>query len=355
MAPKTWIEKYRPKSLDEVAMDALVRRQINSFELTTLPNLILSGAPGTGKTSTAILIARKLLSNSDAYMELNASDNRGISMIASLTTNFIRKQFEDSRKIIILDEADNITKKAQEQLISVMECYPNVCFVLTCNDMGNIIEAVQSRCMLFAFKRLPTDELCQKLRVILSAEKATIESDEVLRSIIRLSDNDIRCCLNYLQSLVEVNERRHVSVADVSATLRLPSLQSIHCWMSLAATVSFDTFVATYFDLMQSGFGNSDVLNMIVCYYENLIGASAVCYDTVARREIERETEQKREIAFGVLRIVHDAHFRMIQTTDGDELLMIRCVADIHALLCRLSRDSRESGVSGERRSELDR
>ena len=366
MSPKTWIEKYRPKTMDEVAMDPLVRRQVDSFELLTLPHLILSGLPGTGKTSTALLIAKKLLTNQDAYMELNASDNRGISMITSLTTNFIRKQFEDPRKIIILDEADNITKKAQEQLINVMECYPNVRFILTCNDMGNIIEGVQSRCMLFSFKRLGTEELCLKLRSILLCENATVESDDVLRTIIRMSDHDIRCCLNYLQSLVEISPCRHLTVKDTTDTLRVPSLQSIHCWMCGAVTdnsavccaetegatensaetegatengatqngpteskPTFDRFIGVYFELIQSGFGNNDVLNMIVCYFENQLSHCPTNYDVVSppRSRFDRDTILR------VLRATHDAHFKMIQTTDGDELLMIRCVHSIYEIL----------------------
>ena len=162
-----WIEKYRPQTIDEIELDESIRCQLKQYTLESLPNIIICGLPGTGKTSTALIIAKRLLTCTDACIELNASDNRGITMINDLTNNFVRKQFVDTRKIIILDEADNITKKAQQQLINLIENYPNIRFIMTCNSINCMIEALQSRCVLLQFDRLNTACLNKKLSSII--------------------------------------------------------------------------------------------------------------------------------------------------------------------------------------------
>jgi DNA polymerase III delta prime subunit len=322
---KTWTEKYRPKTIDEVEMDATVRRQLEAFELSNLPHLIISGDPGTGKTSTACILARKLLTNMEACMELNASDNRGISMISSLADNFIRKQFEDKRKIIILDEADNITKKAQEQLINVMECYPDVRFIMTCNQMSNIISGVQSRCMLLVFKRLSKLELMNKLRSVLATEKVTFETDEVLELIIMLSDHDIRCCLNYLQSLADIDENRHITIRSITSTLRVPSLSVIEDWMSMT---SLDERICRYYELIRGGFCNNDIINMIICYFDRQLVTNAT---SSAKTPLVVRLRDRKTI-LEILRATHETHFKIVQTTD-DELLMIQYLHTVSDLL----------------------
>lgn len=203
-----WVEKYRPTSLSDVAAH---RDIIDTIDRLTgenrLPHLLLYGPPGTGKTSTILAVARKLYGNQfqNMILELNASDDRGIDVVRQQIQDFASTQSfsfgtKTNVKLVILDEADAMTKDAQFALRRVIEKYTkNTRFCLICNYVIKIIPALQSRCTRFRFAPLDAENVTERLRFVIKEEGLDV-TDSGLAAIVRLSNGDMRKGLNILQS-----------------------------------------------------------------------------------------------------------------------------------------------------------
>ncbi|AAF07781.1 Replication factor C subunit 5 [Arabidopsis thaliana] len=202
-----WVEKYRPQSLDDVAAH---RDIIDTIDRLTnenkLPHLLLYGPPGTGKTSTILAVARKLYGPKyrNMILELNASDDRGIDVVRQQIQDFASTQSfslgKSSVKLVLLDEADAMTKDAQFALRRVIEKYTkSTRFALIGNHVNKIIPALQSRCTRFRFAPLDGVHMSQRLKHVIEAERLVV-SDCGLAALVRLSNGDMRKALNILQS-----------------------------------------------------------------------------------------------------------------------------------------------------------
>ena len=174
-----WVEKYRPVSLDEIVSHEEIVRTLETFlSQGMLPNLLFYGPPGTGKTSTVLACARRLYKPREfgtMVLELNASDDRGIGIVRGPVLNFAstRTIFCSGFKLIVLDEADAMTRDAQNALRRILEKYTeNVRFCLICNSLHRIIPAIQSRCTRFRFGPLEPDLMVRCVRN--AAEKEDI-------------------------------------------------------------------------------------------------------------------------------------------------------------------------------------
>jgi len=212
-----WNEKFRPKTLDEVAYQTdVVNALRKSLETANLPHLLFYGPPGTGKTSTILAVARELYGPAlmrRRVLELNASDERGISVIRHKVKNFARiavgiTKDHDPKypcppyKIIILDESDSMTRDAQSALRRTMERWSNVTrFCLICNYVSRILAPVASRCAKFRFQRLPSEHIAKKLRQIAENEKVIVD-DETINALEEVSGGDMRKAITFLQSAV---------------------------------------------------------------------------------------------------------------------------------------------------------
>ncbi|KAI6099899.1 P-loop containing nucleoside triphosphate hydrolase protein [Pisolithus croceorrhizus] len=216
-AQQPWIEKYRPKTIDDVSAQehtvTVLRKALSS---TNLPHMLFYGPPGTGKTSTILALARQLFGPDNfrnRVLELNASDERGISVVREKIKAFARQtpraQTTDSDgksypcppyKIIILDEADSMTQDAQGALRRIMENYARITrFCLVCNYVTRIIEPLASRCSKFRFTPLDPLSTSSRFTYIAAAERVEI-SPEVVTSLIDASNGDLRRSITYLQS-----------------------------------------------------------------------------------------------------------------------------------------------------------
>ncbi len=169
-----WIEKYRPDTLaDVVGNTEAVSRLAAIAQVGNLPNIILSGPPGIGKTTSIMCLAREMLGESykNAVLELNASDARGIDVVRNKIKMFAQKKVTlppGRHKIIILDEADSMTSAAQQALRRTMEIYsPTTRFALACNNSTKIIEPIQSRCAVLRYSRLHDAEILARLQQVM--------------------------------------------------------------------------------------------------------------------------------------------------------------------------------------------
>ncbi|ORY92028.1 replication factor C subunit 3 [Syncephalastrum racemosum] len=200
-----WVEKYRPKTLDDLVSHEDITSTIEMFiDAGRLPHLLFYGPPGTGKTSTILACARKIYGEKfkSMILELNASDDRGIDVVREQIKNFasMRTIWSTGFKLIILDEADSMTTAAQAALRRVIEKYTkNVRFCIICNYVSKIIPAIQSRCTRFRFSPLELEQVDKRLDYIIHNESVKI-TPEGKQALLTLSKGDMRRALNILQA-----------------------------------------------------------------------------------------------------------------------------------------------------------
>ncbi len=200
-----WTEKHRPTTLgDIVGQDALIEKLMKFVEQKTVPHCLFAGPPGTAKTTAGMAMARDLFGETydRNFMELNASDERGIDVVRNQIKNFARimPAGDAPFKILVLDEADHLTADAQHALRRTMESYASSCrMILICNYSSRIIPPIQSRCAIFKFNRLDDESISDRLRYIADSEKIKIDASG-LEAILYLAEGDMRAAINLLQA-----------------------------------------------------------------------------------------------------------------------------------------------------------
>ena len=203
-----WVEKYRPKTLNEVVDLKDIVESLKAFMRNpkTMPHLLLSGIPGTGKTTVALCIAHELFGQNwrTFTLELNASDERGIDTVRDRVKDFSRYSRAAFGNVpfalIILDESDQMTGPAQTALRRIMETSSRTSrFILICNYSSKIIEPIQSRCAIFRFSKLNHEAMTEHLCCIAKKENVTL-SPEAAERIVDYAEGDLRHAINALQT-----------------------------------------------------------------------------------------------------------------------------------------------------------
>ena len=265
-----WSEKYRPTSIEDIIVDNSVLNRIKQMiKEKDMPNIIITGVPGIGKTTTIKCIARGLYGKhiNHAVIEMNASDHRGIKTVDENITNFCKKSFKlDDRyakhKLIILDEADNITLKAQYSINKKMEEYGGTTrFAFTCNKSSDILEAIQSRCIILRYVRLPLDKIIERLEYICNNEKIEYTKDALI-NIATISLGDLRTSINKLQAVY--NGMNKITTANVFIICDEPQPVILQNLIKMCREKEINKAFSNLLSLEKMGYSNLDIATGII-------------------------------------------------------------------------------------------
>ena len=268
------------------------------IDANRLPHLLFYGPPGTGKTTTILALARKLYGPSfqSMVLELNASDDRGIDVVREQIKSFAgtRKLFSTGVKLIVLDEADNMTGDAQFALRRVIEKYTrNTRFCLICNYVSKIIPALQSRCTRFRFAPLRVADMEARMRYVVDCEGLSARvADDGIKAILRLAGGDMRKVLNVLQATASGFDR--VDAATVHLCTGNPSPAEIHGLLTALLNKSLAEAHADLCALTHRGFALSDILNELARYVPTIAMPGEAL-----RLLMERLADIEYRLAFG--------------------------------------------------------
>mmetsp|Transcript_20114 Transcript_20114/g.42108 ORF Transcript_20114/g.42108 Transcript_20114/m.42108 type:complete len:363 (+) Transcript_20114:69-1157(+) len=274
-----WVEKYRPKSLSTIShQTATVETLTSAVNTGNLPHLLFYGPPGTGKTTMALALARTLWGPrmyKNRVLEMNASDERGISIVRNKVKNFanltVGKPTEEDLKdhpcppfkLIILDESDTMTVDAQSALRRVIESHSRITrFCLICNYVTRIITPITSRCAKFRFQSLPEDAMRKRLRVICGGEKIMVE-DDVIDKVISLSEGDMRSAVTTLQSCYNLTAGGNVSVKDVEEMTGKCPVDKVRGMYEQCKKKNFEGMQNEVEDLVCSGYPGVEILKSL--------------------------------------------------------------------------------------------
>ena len=257
LANLMWSEKYRPKKLKEVVdQKEIIKGISNLIKSPDIPHMLFAGPAGVGKTTTALCIVMELLGEEwrKNTLELNASDERGIKMVRERVKEFAAsiKLADDKEfgkpKIIILDEADEMTSEAQTALRRIIEDSARTTrFIIICNYLSQIIEPIQSRCVVFRFRRLPKEDVIDHLKMICEQQKVKYE-EKALAQIYEATGGDLRHSINIMQAAAGMGL---VSVASVTAAIGISGRARVGEVLRLAMSGKFNDSRAKLLELTQ--------------------------------------------------------------------------------------------------------
>ena len=262
-----WTEKYRPKKLNEVVGQKHVVERLRAYvETNNMPHLLFTGPAGVGKTTCSLAIATEMFGDDwrGNFIELNASDERGIDVVRGKIKEFARNAPLGGAefKIIFMDEADALTSDAQAALRRTMEKYSKICrFILSCNYSSKIIDPIQSRCAVFRFKPLTSEDLRGYLQRIINMEQVDID-EEAVAGLVHVARGDMRRAVNSLQVAASLN--KHIDMDTIYQISGMANPEEVKHMLEMALGGNFvgardrlDDIMVTY------GLSGQDIIKQI--------------------------------------------------------------------------------------------
>ncbi len=261
-----WTEKYRPKRFEDIVGQENIIERLSSFvKSRSMPHCLFTGPAGTGKTSTALVMARAFFGGGwqSNFLELNASDERGIDTVRTKVKDFARTMPVGNQfKIIYLDEADALTKDAQHALRRTMEKYSSACrFILGCNYISKIILPIQSRTAVFKFRPLDEQPLTSFLMRISAAEGLKVD-EEAFAALYGISEGDLRKAVNILQTAAATGKK--ISAEIVYSVASNPNPHDVKKMLEMAMGKSFEESRKMLLMLLrEQGLSGEDIIKEI--------------------------------------------------------------------------------------------
>jgi len=267
MVSEIWTEKYRPTQFSGVVgQDDIIKRVEALTNSLNIPHLLFAGPAGTGKSTLALIIVKELFKDNwkENYLELNASDERGINIVREKVKNFARTKSLGNVpfKVIFLDEADALTPEAQQALRRTMENYSATCrFILSCNYSSKIIDPIQSRCAIFRFKLLEKKSIEQVIEKIAEQENLKIHPN-AMEIIYEGSEGDCRRSINILQSTASISPS--ITTELVSTVISSAKPKDIKVVLDYALSGDFQKSREKLLDVMlKESISGQDVIKAI--------------------------------------------------------------------------------------------
>ena len=262
-----WTERYRPKDLDDVVGQKHITERLKAYvKSRNMPHLLLTGPAGTGKTTCSLALAREMFGDQwkGNFIELNASDERGIDVVRGKIKEFARTAplGEAEFKIIFMDEADALTSDAQAALRRTMERYSKICrFILSCNYASKIIDPIQSRCAVFRFSPITSEAVKEYLMKIVTNEKIKID-DKALDALVHVARGDMRRAINSLQVAASTGKLITIDIIYQTTGMAQPAevmkmLETALSGKFIEARDKLDEIMITY------GLSGQDVIKQI--------------------------------------------------------------------------------------------
>ncbi len=269
-----WTEKYRPRNLDEVVGQKHVTERLKAYvSSNNMPHLLLTGPAGTGKTTCSLAMAKEMFGDEwkGNFIELNASDERGIDVVRGKIKEFARTAplGKAEFKIIFMDEADALTSDAQAALRRTMEKFSKICrFILSCNYSSKIIDPIQSRCAVFRFKPLSREDVSEYLNKIVKNENISID-DDALEALVHVARGDMRRAVNSLQVAAAQGER--IDVDTIYQTTGLANPEEVKKMLETALSGNFIGARDKLDEIMiEFGLSGQDIIKQIHSSYFEL-------------------------------------------------------------------------------------
>ncbi|OAG29555.1 replication factor C subunit 2/4 [Nematocida displodere] len=266
-----WVEKYRPKEIEDIVGNEAIVDVFKIFSKEeSMPHLILTGAPGIGKTTLiGCLISRifkddqkdpkdpKDQKKKDCVLEMNASDERGVEVVRTKIKAFLQKKL-DHLRFLILDESDAMTPAAQQSMRRLLEKHTDARFIFICNDISKIADTIQSRCAILRFSPLSPTDTKRIIKRIAQAEGVTVDEPSA-DLIAETAEGDARQAINLLQTLASISKT--VKIELTRKMSHIPPTSAVEQMLSKDRTLP--QAIASLDALFEEGYSCEDVAKLV--------------------------------------------------------------------------------------------